>query len=559
MVSKEYSVPIIVSVLAGISVGVILNIIFFGVETSLLYAALISGSAVFCSSLVLSWLVSRNMKKEVLGFDRELEEILNTASDSVSTKAMQTGVLRPVKLRIVEFIKDFKTTAHEVVKTGDTVAIGSAEVSYFLDKLKGTINQNVGHANQISVAVEEISQTTGVISDTANAVSKVVGDARVYSDEGINAVEQINQHIQNFKEKVDASTNDVRYLNELSVKIQDITQVINGVADQTNLLALNAAIEAARAGEHGRGFAVVADEVRTLAQQTTTATKEIGQMLNEVKQQTENSVTAMSSLEEGVSDIVSISVDAKQTFANIQNSTQETEARIYEINSILNEHVTATSEISSSVIDISQEMQNTGVRADEVSKEAYSLSETGEKLNVLLSTYELGTEHEVYRKVAISTAAKVAAVFEQAIKSGEITEQDLFDRDYQSIAGTHPEKFSTRFDKYTDKVLPAIQEPILDTHKDILFAGAVDNNGYFPTHNRRYSQALTGDYDTDLANNRTKRLFNDRTGSRCGSNKERFLLQTYKRDTGEIIHDISAPIFVNGKHWGGFRMGYKSS
>ena len=498
------------------------------------------------------------MGREILGFDRELEEILNAPCDSLSVKDMDTGVLKPVKLRIVEFIKDFKATATEVVKTGDTVAIGSAEVSYFLDRLKGTINQNVGHANQISVAVEEISQTTGVISDTANAVSKVVGDAPVYSDEGINAVEQINQHIHNFKKKVDASTNDVRYLNELSVKIQDITQVINGVADQTNLLALNAAIEAARAGEHGRGFAVVADEVRTLAQQTTAATKEIAQMLNEVKQQTENSVTAMSSLEEGVSDIVSISADAKQTFANIQNSTQETEAKIYEINSILNEHVTATSEISSSVIDISQEMQNTGVRADEVSEEAYSLSETGEKLNILLSSYELGTEHETYRKVAISTAKKVATVFEQAIKSGEIAEQDLFDRDYQAIEGTHPEKFSTKFDKYTDKVLPAVQEPILDAHADILFAGAVDNNGYFPTHNRRYSQELTGDYDTDLANNRTKRIFNDRTGSRCGSNKEQFLLQTYKRDTGEIIHDISAPIFVNGKHWGGFRMGYKS-
>lgn len=556
--SKRQSASIIISVLVGIGAGVILSTIFTDAETSLLDVALICGSAVFSSSLVLSWLISRNIDKEILVFDRELDEILNTPSDSLSVKNMDAGILKPVKIRIVEFIKDFKATAHEVVKTGDRVAIGSAEVSYFLDKLKGTINQNVSHANQISVAVEEISQTTGVISDTANTVSKVVGDARVYSDEGISAVEQINQHIHQFKDKVQASTKDVRYLNELSVKIQDITQVINGVADQTNLLALNAAIEAARAGEHGRGFAVVADEVRTLAQQTTNATKEIGQMLNEVKQQTENSVTTMSSLEEGVSDIVSISGAAKQTFANIQNSTQETEAKIYEINSILNEHVTATSEISSSVIDISQQMENTGVRADEVSEEAYSLSETGEKLNVLLSTYELGTEHEIYRKVAISTAAKVAAVFEQSIKTGEITEQDLFDRDYQSIDGTHPEKFSTKFDKYTDKVLPAIQEPILDAHGDILFAGAVDNNGYFPTHNRRYSQSLTGDYDTDLANNRTKRIFNDRTGSRCGSNKEQFLLQTYKRDTGEIIHDISAPIFVNGKHWGGFRMGYKS-
>jgi methyl-accepting chemotaxis protein len=70
---------------------------------------------------------------------------------------------------------------------------------------------------------------------------------------------------------------------------------------------------------------------------------------------------------------------------------------------------------------------------------------------------------------------------------------------------------------------------------------------------------LTGDYETDLVNNRTKRIFNDRTGSRCGSNTKPFLLQTYKRDTGEVMHDLSVPIYVGGKHWGGFRIGYRSS
>ena len=109
----------------------------------------------------------------------------------------------------------------------------------------------------------------------------------------------------------------------------------------------------------------------------------------------------------------------------------------------------------------------------------------------------------------------------------------------------------------TDQVLPAIQEPILEQHSQLTYAGAVDNNGYFPTHNKRYSKALTGDYDTDLTNNRTKRIFDDATGSRCGAHTEPFLLQTYKRDTGEVMHDLSVPIYVNGKHWGGFRMGYK--
>ena len=78
-------------------------------------------------------------------------------------------------------------------------------------------------------------------------------------------------------------------------------------------------------------------------------------------------------------------------------------------------------------------------------------------------------------------------------------------------------------------------------------------------HNLKFSRPLTGQYEVDLANNRTKRIFSDRTGSRCGSNRDPFLLQTYKRDTGEVMHDISAPIFVFGRHWGGFRIGYRTA
>ena len=96
---------------------------------------------------------------------------------------------------------------------------------------------------------------------------------------------------------------------------------------------------------------------------------------------------------------------------------------------------------------------------------------------------------------------------------------------------------------------------ILDNNDFIIYAGAVDRNGYFPTHNKKFSQPLTGNYETDLANNRTKRIFSDHTGARCGKSTQSFLLQTYKRDTGEIMHDLSAPIYVNGKHWGGFRIG----
>lgn len=209
-------------------------------------------------------------------------------------------------------------------------------------------------------------------------------------------------------------------------------------------------------------FAVVADEVRTLANQTSNATKEIGSMLNEVKKQTENSVVTMTSLEDGVINVVSISDNAKQTFTNIHTSTQETEGKIFEITNILNEHVRASRDISSSVIDMSKEIEESSNRANDVSKEAHSLSEVGEQLSSLLSVYELGTVHEQYREIAIDAANKISALFEKSIETGEITESDLFDRNYQATPDTNPEKVTTKFDTYTDKVLPQIQEPILE-------------------------------------------------------------------------------------------------
>ena len=86
---------------------------------------------------------------------------------------------------------------------------------------------------------------------------------------------------------------------------------------------------------------------------------------------------------------------------------------------------------------------------------------------------------------------------------------------------------------------------------------ATDPNGYVPTHNNQFAKPPTGNFEVDLVNSRSKRLFNDRNGARCGAHTQSMLLQTYKRDTGEIMHDLSVPIFVAGRHWGGIRIGYK--
>lgn len=147
--------------------------------------------------------------------------------------------------------------------------------------------------------------------------------------------------------------------------------------------------------------------------------------------------------------------------------------------------------------------------------------------------------------------------FQKMLASDQLTLNQLFDTFYIPIPNTNPQKYSTQYDKFTDERIRIILDNYLAIDKRILFVVAVDRNGYLPTHNSKYSKPLTNDADYNTKNNRTKRLFNDRTGLAAARNKEPYLLQTYERDTGESFYDLSAPIMVNGRHWGGVRFGFK--
>ncbi len=155
--------------------------------------------------------------------------------------------------------------------------------------------------------------------------------------------------------------------------------------------------------------------------------------------------------------------------------------------------------------------------------------------------------------------AQVISQLEQLLKSEKLKENQLFDTFYIPIPNTSPQKYHTQYDRISDQ---AIQEPLdkcLAKDERIAFVVAVDVNGYLPTHNQKYSQPLTGKADIDLNNNRTKRIFNDRTGLAAAKNTEPFLLQRYQRDTGEQMSDLSVPILIRGKHWGALRIGYKTT
>jgi hypothetical protein len=149
---------------------------------------------------------------------------------------------------------------------------------------------------------------------------------------------------------------------------------------------------------------------------------------------------------------------------------------------------------------------------------------------------------------------EVIAQFEELLTTKRLTIDQLF---YIPIANTYPQKYKTQYDTLADQRIQKILDKYLATDRRILFVVIIDSNGYVPTHNSRYSRPLTGDKEIDSANNRSKRLFNDRTGLAAARNKEPFLLQRYNRDTGENLYDLSIPIIFHGKHWGAVRIGYE--
>lgn len=441
----------------------------------------------------------------------------------------------------------------------DHLMIGAAETSYFVDSIGKKVDRDLSITQQIAEQAEQTVATTEQIAVNAEHASEIAADTRTQSVAGRTEVDRSLTQISKARQDAQTASDVMAELQEKSRRIHTITEVINEIAATTNLLALNAAIEAARAGEHGRGFAVVAGEVRQLAQRTKSATDDIGHMVREISEQAELAAEGMGALTSNVMEAAQNVEKVHRYLSNIEQSAGDSLKEIEEIAQASREHVTTTRQIANSISDIRDGMRATENELPVASRSAMVVAERAETLFDAAAQCNAATSHDQIRDAAQKAARDVAAVFEQAIASAEISEQALFDRSYKPIPNTNPLKHSTAFDAFTDKVLPAIQEKILEAMPQLAYAGAVDNNGYFPTHNLKYSQPLTGDYETDLVNNRTKRIFNDRTGSRCGSNTKPFLLQTYKRDTGEVMHDLSVPIYVRGKHWGGFRIGYRSS
>lgn len=454
--------------------------------------------------------------------------------------------------RLQGMVRFARKAASEV----DRLMIGSAETSYFIGGVQGKIASHLESTDRLRDKCDAAADTTRKIALNAEKAAAVATEVRNESVRGCAEAQRALQLAEQSRHDADAALMHMASLRQRSSQINRIVEEINEIAARTNLLALNAAIEAAHAGKYGRGFAIVANEVRELAQRTRLATDHIGLMSRDINQGAACAASAMEGLAGKITDATGHVRQMHILLANIEQNADLSGRAIGQIAAAARQHVQSTQYIADTISAIRTGLHATSVELPRAAASALALTDQAEHLHLEMAGSGMTSRHDAVYALTRLAKARIERVFEDAIDSGKINLEQLFDQRYLPIANTDPPKYHAGFDRLCDRLLPPIQEPALVAMPALMYAVAVDRNGYMPTHNRQFCQPLTGDYEVDRNNNRTKRIFSDRTGLRCAVNTLPFLLQTYQRDTGEVLHDLSCPIVVKGQHWGAFRVGY---
>ncbi len=441
----------------------------------------------------------------------------------------------------------------DLYDTLQNTGVSFAHVCHNLTRLTSESAQAAHQSNTMADESLSIQEVASTMTDRALHAAEAAQRTREKADAGTRVLRDVVTNMSAMAQQVLQAETKIKQLAEEIERINRASSSIQKIAKQTSLLALNAAIEAARAGEQGRGFAVVADEVRKLAESAIASSQEITQVVVDIHSQAVDSVNSIANLSTQSSRVATTAQEVGVQLGSILDDAVATDDLVAAI--VADAH--ATTAKAESIASLAQEGYIRMGRFQNELLHAAALSEKpGEQAFSLMVTHDIDSVHTRIYKTARSLADAIEKTFERAIDQGEISLIDLFSDQYKPIPKTEPQKFSTPFDHFTDRVLPNIQESFFPKHPEAVFAICADLRGYVPTHNNKFCQPLTGDPAKDLVGNRTKRIFNDKTGARCGAHTQQVLVQTYKRDTGEIMHDLSVPIYVKGRHWGGFRVGY---
>ena len=282
--------------------------------------------------------------------------------------------IRYVVQEVKEAAGDLAATSEELSASTTQIGTSSAQISERTQVLAAS-------GEQMGSTVQEVAQNTAQVSDAADI-------AKERAAEGARVVRQTGEALQEIAAVVSQAGEVVRGLGAEAEKIGDVVQVIEDIADQTNLLALNAAIEAARAGEHGRGFAVVADEVRKLAEKTVKATGEIGETIQGIQSQVRRAMEAMDQGIEAVEQGKNLGENAARSIGEVQDRIGGAATQIQQIAAATEELATTVQDLASNLDQIAQGVAENTRAGEEIARTAEVLAQKADELRELTGRFQ---------------------------------------------------------------------------------------------------------------------------------------------------------------------------
>ena len=303
-------------------------------------------------------------------------------------------------LKIKNSINNLGESLHKVVSevTGAVHAVASAsnQISSSSEEMAAGAQEQSSQASEIAGAVEEMTSTIFETTKNAGSAAEKAKKSGSIAEEGGKVVQETIQGMNRISEVVKRSATTVKELGKSSDQIGEIIQVIDDIADQTNLLALNAAIEAARAGEQGRGFAVVADEVRKLAERTTKATKEIAAMIKQIQRDTGEAVDSMNAGTEEVMKGKELADQAGKSLHEIIAGAKETVDIVMQVAAASEQQSSASEQISKNIETISSVTQQSAAGVQQIARAAEDLNNLTIDLQNLVSQFIIDTSSDAF-------------------------------------------------------------------------------------------------------------------------------------------------------------------
>jgi len=333
-------------------------------------------------------LISRSISKPVAELKDAIERI-GQGDLTVEIKAESKDEIGVISNSLTQAISSIKNLIGQSKTISSSLASSSEQLSATTEEISRNLKSQTERASQIASAAEEMSQTVVDIAKNASNIAEVSVTTANVAKEGKDMTINTAGEIKVIEDSVNKLSGIVNDLGERSRQIGDIVTVIKDIADQTNLLALNAAIEAARAGEQGRGFAVVADEVRKLAERTAKATDEIADMIRGIQTEVNVAEQSMEDATKKVASGVELSEKAANTLTQILNKAQELQSMIQQIASATEEMSSVTDHITQDIGGIAEGSKEISVAVDQSAQTASDIARLGGELNAAIGRFKV--------------------------------------------------------------------------------------------------------------------------------------------------------------------------